>query len=198
MGPLVTLGLLDKGFELLLAILIGMAFGFILEQAGFSSSRKLVGLFYGYDFVVLKVFFTGALVAMIGLIFFNYFEWIELDRIFVNTFYVGPTLIGAAIMGFGFIVGGFCPGTSACAASIGKIDAMVFFGGLFIGIMIFGFGFPLWGDFYTSGNQGKVLIHEVLGVSRGVFLFGLTIVTLVLFWGSVRVQRKHANKNLKY
>ncbi len=45
---------------IIIAILIGIAFGFILEASGFSSSRKLAGVFYGYDFAVLKVFFTAA------------------------------------------------------------------------------------------------------------------------------------------
>jgi beta-glucuronidase len=41
-------------------------------------------------------------------------------------------------MGVGFVVGGFCPGTSVCGAAVGKIDGMVFvLGGLF-GILIFG------------------------------------------------------------
>ncbi len=198
MGPLIKLGAIDAGWELLIALLIGIAFGFVLEQAGFSSSRKLVGLFYGYDFVVLKVFFTGAIVAAIGLVFFNYFGWINLDRIFVNPTYLWPTLVGSALMGLGFVVGGFCPGTSACAAAIGKIDAMVFLGGIFIGIMIFAFGYPLFEEFYKSGAQGRVLVHEYLGISRGLFLFILTTVALGIFWLSVGVQRKNHHKNLKY
>ncbi len=56
MGPLITNGIIDPGWNNYIALLLGMAFGFVLESAGFSSSRKLAGVFYGYDFVVLKVF----------------------------------------------------------------------------------------------------------------------------------------------
>ena len=66
MGPVT--GILESSqlINLMIALIIGMGFGFALEQAGFSSSRKLAGMFYGYDATVLKVFFTAAIVAMIG------------------------------------------------------------------------------------------------------------------------------------
>ena len=60
-----------------ISFIIGIAFGFILEQAGFSSSRKLAGVFYGYDFVVVRVFFTAAITTMLGLIFLNYFGYLN-------------------------------------------------------------------------------------------------------------------------
>ena len=61
MGPLIPNGIIPEEWNSIIAILIGIAFGFILEASGFSSSRKLAGVFYGYDFAVLKVFFTAAL-----------------------------------------------------------------------------------------------------------------------------------------
>ena len=58
MGPLVPQEIIGADWNLFIAFVIGIGFGFVLEQAGFSSSRKLAGMFYGYDTVVLKVFFT--------------------------------------------------------------------------------------------------------------------------------------------
>ena len=55
---------MPEWLDLLIALLIGIGFGFSLEQAGFSSSRKLAGMFYGYDTTVIKVFFTAAIVAL--------------------------------------------------------------------------------------------------------------------------------------
>ena len=51
MGPLVPF-IISEEFSLIIAFFLGIGFGFILEQAGFSSTKKLVGLFYGYDFTV--------------------------------------------------------------------------------------------------------------------------------------------------
>lgn len=56
MGPLVINDIISQDTNLLMAFFIGIGFGFVLESSGFSSSRKLAGVFYGYDTLVLKVF----------------------------------------------------------------------------------------------------------------------------------------------
>ena len=70
MGPLVP-DIISNNLNFIVALVIGILFGAILEQAGFSTSKILVGLFYGYDFTVLRVFFTAGIVSMIGRIWFN-------------------------------------------------------------------------------------------------------------------------------
>ncbi len=65
MGPFVP-DLISDQLNLVVALFLGIGFGFVLEQAGFSSSRRLAGVFYGYDFTVLRVFFTAAVTAMSG------------------------------------------------------------------------------------------------------------------------------------
>src|SRR5512135_1712186 len=131
MGPINALSGFPAWLDLLIAFIIGIGFGFALEQAGFSSSRKLAGMFYGYDTTVLKVFFTAAIVALTGAQLLSFFGLLDLSFVYVNEYYVNAAIIGGIIMGAGFIMGGFCPGTGICAASIGKIDAMFYvLGGL--------------------------------------------------------------------
>jgi len=107
MGPLIPQEIISTGWNFLIAFVIGIGFGAVLEQAGFTSSRKLAGVFYGYDTVVLKVFFTGAITAMLGLLYFSLFGWIDLNLIYVNPMFIGSAIVGGIIMGVGFIVGGF-------------------------------------------------------------------------------------------
>jgi uncharacterized membrane protein YedE/YeeE len=198
MGPLIPLEVLGPEWDYISAILIGFVFGFALEQAGFSSSRKLVGVFYGYDFVVLKVFFTAAITGMIGLFFMSYFGAIDLSIIYVNSLFLWPTIIGGGLIGVGFVMGGFCPGTAFAGASIGKIDAMVFIGGIVLGIFFYAETFTLlWKTLFMSSPMGHPLIHETLGISRGVFMFLLIIVALLTFWGTAEIQ-KRVSKHEKY
>ena len=194
MGPLVINDLISQNTNLLLAFIIGIGFGFVLENSGFSSSRKLTGVFYGYDTVVLKVFFTAAITAMIGLLFMSLFGWIDLDLVYINPTYLPSALAGGAIMGAGFILGGFCPGTSFCAASIGKIDAMIFVGGLFIGILIFAEGYPLWEDFYKSGFKGIPKLSESLGLSDGTLAFGVILAAVGMFYVGEWAEKKFPQK----
>lgn len=190
MGPLVVNEIISENTNLFLAFIIGIGFGFVLESSGFSSSRKLAGVFYGYDTVVLKVFFTAAITAMLGLLFFSLFGWIDLDLVYVNPTYLTSAIVGGIIMGTGFIMGGFCPGTSFCGASIGKIDALVFIGGLFLGVFIFGIGYDLWDEMYMAGFLGSPKVSESLGLSDGIFALLLIIAALSMFWVAEWAEKK--------
>ncbi len=194
MGPLVINNIISSDTNLLLAFLIGIGFGLVLESSGFSSSRKLAGVFYGYDTLVLKVFFTAAITAIIGLLFMSLFGWIDLDLVYINPTYLPSAIAGGAIMGAGFILGGFCPGTSFCGASIGKIDAMIFIGGLFIGILLFAEGYPLWETFYKSGFKGIPKLSESLGLSDGALAFGVILAAVGMFYVGEWAEKKFPQK----
>jgi uncharacterized protein len=190
MGPLSVNGIISENTNLFLAFLIGIGFGFVLEQSGFSSSRKLAGVFYGYDTVVLKVFFTAAITAMLGLLFFSLFGWVDLSLVYINPTYLPSAILGGVIMGVGFIMGGYCPGTSFCGASIGKIDALVFIGGLFLGVFIFGIGYKWWAGLYMAKFLGSPKVSEVLGLSDGFFGLLLIVAALAMFWVAEWAEKK--------
>lgn len=182
MGPLIVFESISPTMNLMLAFVIGIGFGFVLESSGFSSSRKLAGMFYGYDTTVLKVFFTAAITAMLGLLFFSLFGWVDLSLIYINPTFMSSAIVGGAIMGVGFILGGFCPGTSVCAAAIGKLDALAFIGGLILGVLIFTEGYPLWETLFMANPMGTPTLNEVLGLDRGLFALLLILVALGMFW----------------
>ncbi|PKL32870.1 MAG: sulfurtransferase, partial [Spirochaetae bacterium HGW-Spirochaetae-10] len=78
MGPFVP-EFISNELNLIVAFVVGIAFGFVLEQAGFSSSRRLAGQFYGYDFTVLRVFFTAGVTAMTGVLILGWAGLLDLD-----------------------------------------------------------------------------------------------------------------------
>jgi hypothetical protein len=181
MGPLIPYNIIDPSWNLLIALLLGMAFGFVLESSGFSSSRKLAGVFYGYDFVVLRVFFTAAITAILGMAYFDYLGIMDLSIIYINPAYINSAILGGVVMGLGFILGGFCPGTSFCAVAIGKIDAMVFTVGMFLGIFAFSETFPMIENLYYNNSLGPVKVYDYLGISSGLFIFLLIIIAIIAF-----------------
>ena len=190
MGPLVVNEIISENTNLFLAFIIGIGFGWVLEASGFSSSRKLAGVFYGYDTVVLKVFFTAAITAMLGLLFMSLFGWIDLEWVYVNPTFLTSAILGGIIMGAGFIMGGFCPGTSFTAASIGKIDGMVFIGGLFLGVLIFGLGYDIWEGIYMANYLGEPKVSEALGMKDGLFGLILILVALGMFFVAEWAEKK--------
>jgi uncharacterized membrane protein YedE/YeeE len=184
MGPLIPNGIIPEDWNYIIAILIGFAFGYILEASGFSSSRKLVGVFYGYDFAVLKVFFTAAVVSVIGLFYMDYLNWIDISQLYVHPTYLWAAIIGGMIMGVGFLAGGFCPGTSLCAVAIGKIDGIVFTVGLMIGVLLFGEFFDLMEPLFDGSNMGYITLVDSLGVSPYWIIFVFTMIALIAFYFS--------------
>ena len=190
MGPFIPQEIIGSEWNLVIAFIVGIGFGFSLEQAGFSSSQKMVGIFYGRNFVVLKVFLTAVLTAVIGLFIFDYVDLIDLQLVYINPTYLGAGIIGGMITGLGIILSGFCPGTSFAAASIGKIDAMVFIGGIFLGVLIFGEAFPLIEEFYYGSNLGKLMVFDSLGISRELFIFLLVVAGIAMFFAAGIIQKK--------
>ena len=194
MGPLVP-EVIGNELNFIVALFVGIAFGFILEQAGFSTSKKLVGLFYGYDFTVLRVFFTAGLVAMIGVIAFDHWGLLDISLVYINPTFLWSAIIGGLIMGLGFVVGGFCPGTSVCAAAIGKIDAMIFIAGSFLGVLLFAEGYPLFENLYKATPWGNVRVFDTLGMSQSLFAFLLTVVAVGAFWATTWIENKVNGKS---
>lgn len=191
MGPLVP-DLISENLNYILALFIGIAFGAILEQAGFSSSRRLVGLFYGYDFTVLRVFFTAGIVGMIGVMALDHFRLLDMNQIYINPTYIWSAIVGGLLMGLGFVVGGYCPGTSFCAAAIGKLDALALIGGALVGVLLFGEAYPLLEGFHKAGYLGSPRISETLGISPSLFAAVIILIAAAAF-GVVSVIEKRVN-----
>jgi hypothetical protein len=196
MGPISSLIQLPLWIDLLIAFLIGTGFGFALEQAGFSSSRKLVGMFYGYDTTVIKVFFTAAIVALVGSQLLSYLGLLDLNKVYVNEYYVIPAIAGGVIMGAGFIMGGFCPGTGLSAMSIGKIDALFFFFGGLTGAFLFAETYPLIKDIADGSYKGPLKINEVFGISPGLFTFLLIAAAVAMFWIAEMAEKRFARPEI--
>lgn len=189
MGPFVP-DIISEELNLVFAFLIGISFGFVLEQAGFSSSRKLSGLFYGRDFTVLRVFFTAAITAMSGILLLAYFGLLDTDVIYINPTYLWAAILGGVIMGIGFILGGYCPGTSICGAAIGKIDAMVFVVGGVLGVFLFGEMYSKVEWIYNGAFLGDITVPATLGMSPGMFALLMIVFAVVAFIVTTKIENR--------
>lgn len=185
------LNILDSGRAFLAALLIGIAFGFFLERAGFGSSRKLTGVFYFKDMAVIKVMFTAVMTAAIGLSFLLSFDLISLDSIYLMPTVYGAYIVGGLIFGIGFVMGGWCPGTAAAGLAGGKVDALIFLIGAVIGSALFNEIFAIVKPLYQAGNQGVLMVYDSLRMSRNGFLLLLSIAAIAMFWGCEWIEKKN-------
>jgi uncharacterized membrane protein len=110
--------------------------------------------------------------------------------VYVNPTFLTSAIVGGLIMGAGFIMGGYCPGTSFCGAAIGKVDAIVFIVGLIIGVCLFAYGYPMFETLYKSANMGAPKISTMLDMSDGVFALILIIIALAMFYAAEWIEKK--------
>lgn len=118
---------------MLSGLLCGILFGYVLENAGFGSPVKLSAQFKLRDWSVLKVMFTAIVVAAVGLWALRFFGYLRPDAIAVPQAALVAAAVGGALVGAGFAVGGYCPGTSVAGLFSGRIDALVFVVGVVAG-----------------------------------------------------------------
>lgn len=189
-GPIISSGLISPFWDNLFALLLGMGFGFALESSGFSSSRKIIGTFFAYDFVVVKVFFTAAIVSSVGLLYLSHMGLVDYSLLYIQPTFLTSAITGGIIMGVGFAMGGFCPGTSLSAAAVGRLDGLVFFIGMFFGVFLFAESFPIFENMYYSGAQGSKMISSTLGISPELFTFLLVLAAVGMFAGASWLQKK--------
>jgi len=174
--------------------LIGIGFGAVLEMGGFGDTRKLAAQFYLRDMTVLKVMFTGIIVAAILVAGATAFGLLDMNRVWINPTYLWPGIVGGLIMGVGFILGGFCPGTSVVAASTLKIDGMLFLAGVLGGVWLFGETVGSFELFFISSNMGRFTLAEWLGAPVGVVLLLAVLLVLVMFWAAELAERYFGEK----
>lgn len=189
-APIVKVFQWSPEVNFLFAVLIGIAFGFVLERAGFGNSRKLALQFYLKDFTVVKVMFTAIVVAMTGIIILGSLGVLDLQKIYINTTYLWPGIVGGLIMGVGFAVGGYCPGTAFPGIATLKIDAIFYIFGLMIGMFIFGETVPAFKEFFFSGNMGKVTLDIALGVKAGIIGFVVILMAIGMFIAGEYFEKK--------
>ena len=167
--------------EVLLAVLLGAGFGFVLEQGGLANPKVLAGQWYGYNFAVLRVMFTAIVVAMLGLFGLHYLGLLDFEQVYVNPTYLWPQLVGGLVFGCGFVIGQHCPGTAAVACATGNWDAIGYLGGFLAGAVLFALGQPLFEGFYDSSFMGRALLSTTLGLPLGVVALLVVVMALGAF-----------------
>lgn len=191
-APFYKFGAFGDETSLVVAFVIGIGFGFALERAGFGSAKKLVSQFYLDDLAVFKVMFTAIVTAMLGVFYLGWLGVLDLKLVYLTPTNLWPQIVGGLVLGFGFVVGGYCPGTSLVAAATGRIDGLVVVLGVAAGTFAIGESFPWIKGFYESGGMGRRTLPEVLHLPYGLVVLLVVIVALAGFAGAEWLERRAA------
>ncbi len=195
--PLPLTQLFGHWGQYVIYFLIGVGFGAVLELAGFGNSKKLAAQFYFTDLSVLKVMFTAIVVAMVLVFGASALGLLDYNLVWVNHTYLWPGIVGGLIMGVGFIIGGFCPGTSLVSASTGKVDGLFFFLGALFGVFAFGETVGLYDAFWHSSYMGRFTLMQWLNLDTGIVVVLVVLMALFMFWGAEQLEHIFGGKEPK-
>ena len=191
-APFYPFGAFGDETSLVVAFVIGIGFGFALERAGFGSARKLVAQFYLTDLAVFKVMFTAIVTAMLGIFYLGWMGLLDVSLLTVTPTFLWPQIVGGLVLGVGFVVGGYCPGTSMVAIATGRLDAIVYALGVIAGIWVFGESYPLSKGFYGSGSLGRLTLPEAFHMSQGLVVLLVVLMAVGGFIAAGWVERRNA------
>jgi len=161
--PLFKNGFISPEANLFFALVLGFAFGFVLERSGFTRSQLIADTFYLKDLAVPKIMGVAVITTTTWFILFAFMGWIDLNTLFTPQTYVWPFVVGGLLFGVGMVMAGYCPGTAVAGAGTGKSDAWLFLAGLFLGMFVYFLLYPYVDSFASSTNLGVLKLHDIFG-----------------------------------
>ena len=154
--------------QLLLGLVFGVNFGFLLQKGGVAKYHILLGVLLLEDFTVVNVMLTAIIVGSVGV--FSLFA-LGLVKLHVKPTRYAANIVGGLLFGVGFGLLGYCPGTGAAALGQGNWDAIAGVLGLLIGSYLFAEASgKLSKTLMKVGDRGKLMLPELLGMSLPAFL----------------------------
>jgi hypothetical protein len=186
----------SQAAELGIAILLGLGFGVALERAGFGSARKLTAVFYLHDMAVVKVMFTAVVTAMVGLYGLSALDLMDLSELYVEPTHLLAQGLGGLLFGAGFLIGGYCPGTSMAAIASGRKDGLVFALGMLAGVWAYAQFTPQLDAWYRDTALGELTMPALSGVGMGWWTL-LFVAALLLAGRGLRwVEQRNGSQRL--
>jgi len=171
----------NKRLQLILGLVAGIAFGFLLQKGGVTTYDVILGQLLLTDFTMVKVMLSAVVTGMIGV---YALRGLGLARLHPKSGSVGATVVGGLLFGVGFAVLGYCPGTISGAIGQGSLDALI--GGtvgILLGSWLFAtFSPKLQKPMLSKGEFGPLTLPELLKVNAwAVVVPAAVILTAVLF-----------------
>lgn len=166
-----------------LAITIGIAFGFVLDRIGATNPTVMIRMLNLTNLNLMKTIILAIGVGSVMMFGGQMLGLVDVGHMSVKTAYIG-VIIGGALLGTGWAISGYCPGTGLSAAATGRKDAIFFIAGGLLGAAAYMVTYP-WvksTGVLDAILGGKATVGAVSGSDYAALLPGLPgeIVGIVL------------------
>lgn len=176
----------DEPVKLLLGLITGFVFGFLLQKGRVAKFEVIIGQFLLRDWTVAKIMLTAIAVGAVGVYAMVGLGWASLH---VRPLQVGGIVAGALLFGIGMGVLGYCPGTTVAACGEGRRDAMAGLAGMLLGAAVYVAAYPALHSFVqVGGDFGKITVPQISHTSAWAWIIAIAVIAVAI---RVAVGRKH-------
>ena len=167
---------MELWLELGLAVGLGTVFGLVLQRVGAADPNKIIGMLRLTDLHLMKTILAGVGISSALLFAGLWAGVIDAGHLSIKSM-SWAVVVGGLLLGFGWALGGFCPGTGVAAAGSGRIDAVFFiFGGL-VGAGLYMVMF--------SGFADSYLLEPLLGEKVTLVVTGKSTALINAEWSAI-------------
>ncbi|WP_019016431.1 YeeE/YedE thiosulfate transporter family protein [Elioraea tepidiphila] len=165
-------------------LLMGVAFGFLLEKSRVFEPGVIVGQMQLRNFLMLRIFLASVASGLIILGLGTLTGIIpKLDP---KSVLYGAQLLGGFITGVGIALAGACPGTVLAQVGVGYRDARVTLLGGLAGALTFAYLEPAIRPVLLTGSPGKLTLHGLLDLPFWPLALGFAAVLIAALYAMER------------
>ena len=171
---------MEHSGHLIMGLLTGALFGFVLFKVGAVRYSRVEGLLLLRDLKIMKFAFIAIATASIIYGLADILGFAESTNLLPRIMpYMGIAhLVGGVLFGIGMASAGFCPGTCFARVGAGKFVALAGVIGVILGILIYASIKPTLVDIGILGAKEKLTLYGIFGLPYG---------TLAIAWGALFV-----------
>ncbi len=155
------------------ALIIGGVFGFVLDRIGATNPQYIIKMLNLTNLHLAKAILLAIGVASILMFLGQMLGLVDVAHMSVKAAEIG-VFVGGILLGIGWAIAGFCPGTGVAAAATGRKDALFFIAGGLLGAAAYMATYPAA---KAMGLMAKIGGGKVtLGTVPGAKYDGLTAI----------------------
>jgi uncharacterized membrane protein YedE/YeeE len=162
---------------IVVGLLMGTVFGFILEKSRVFEPGIIVGQMQLRNFIMLKVFLTAVATGAVVLAALHGLGIVKLQP---KAALYAADLIGGLILGVGIALAGACPGTTLAQIGAGYRDALFTLAGGLLGAVAFSYAQPWLNTTFLASGDGKIIFSDLLGIPYWIGALGLAAVLVIV------------------
>ncbi|WP_320043972.1 DUF6691 family protein [uncultured Desulfobacter sp.] len=176
---------------IVLATILGIFFGFALQRVGATNPQNIINMLRLKELHLMKAIFFAIGISSTLLFVLMTIGVINVAHLSVKSSYIG-VIAGGGLLGIGFAIAGYCPGTGLTALADGRKDALFFVGGGLVGALIYTlvYGNIKGSWLFDQIAGGKVMLatgsdkfQALLPIIPGTLLAaGIGIIFMLIAW----------------